>query len=134
MLVRIKKAIAGLAVALLASVGLVAVTSSPAAAAYGDCPNDEVCIFDNANGGGFMYRFGPSLAGSCVNNGRHATTSSATNRKSGTRVKFYSAPDCWLPGQGVVSTWVYYGGNVNMGLMNDNMYSFRWEYCTGCPT
>jgi len=118
---------------LIMSAGILFAVQAPAQAAYGDCPNGEMCIFDNDNGGGFMYRFGPLNLSHCTNNGRATTTSSFTNRGSGTRVKFWSHSDCWLPGQGVVTTWFYYGANANLSLMNNNVYSFRWETCTGIP-
>jgi hypothetical protein len=118
---------------LIMAAGILFAVQAPAQAAFGDCPNEEMCIFDNANGGGFMYRFGSNVFGACTYNGRHATTSSATNRRSGSRVKFWSNQGC-TTAQGVVSSWVYYGQNINMGLMDNNMYSFRWESCAGLST
>lgn len=129
---RIKRALAALVVALVAATGLVAVTGAPASAAYGDCPNEEMCTFDNVNGGGFMYRYGVNVFGGCTRNGRHATTSSITNRRSGSRVKFWGGEGCTLLTGGAETTWQYYGANLNLGyLLNDQMYSFRWESCAG---
>jgi hypothetical protein len=131
MMAKIKRALAMLAVALIAATGLVAATAAPAAAAYGDCPNGELCIFDGVNGGFPMYRFNSLNLNHCTNNGRATTTSSFTNRGSGTRVKFWSHSGCWLPGSGVVTTWYYYGASANLGLMDNQVWSFRWETCTG---
>lgn len=125
--------IQALLVLLAVAAGFLVATELPAAAAYGDCPNTEMCVFDGYNGGFPMYRFAPSNLNHCTNNGRHATTSSMTNRGSGTRVKFWSHADCWLPGSGVTTTWYYYGANANLGLMDNQVWSFRWETCTGVP-
>lgn len=125
--------IRALLVTLAIAAGLLLVAAAPAHAAYGDCPNEEMCTFDDANGSGFMYRYGSNVYGhGCIANGRHALTSSATNRLSGSRVRFWGGEGCTPLSGGATTTWQYYGANINFGyLLNDQVYSFRWESCAG---
>lgn len=120
-----RKLKAVLATLLMVAAILVA-TEVPASAAWNDCPSGDVCIWDNANGTGFRYDFGSNVYGGCVNNGRFATTSSAANRRAGSKVKFYSAPNCFLL-SGFTTTYQFNGANINFGFgLNDSVASFNW--------
>lgn len=120
-----------LAVALVLMLGTTAgvvLISSPAQAVFNTCPPGDVCSFDLSNGGGFRYDFGTNVFGGCVNNGRHAYSTSFANRRIGTKVKFYSGSNCFLPGEGFVSNYVYYGQNIDFtgGALDNQVYSMWW--------
>ena len=125
-MITFKKLAVALALMLGTTAGVVLI-SSPAQAVYSNCPPGAVCSFDLGNGAGFEYDFGTSVFGGCVNNGRHATSTSFANRRAGTKVKFYSGSNCTIF-SGFVSTYVYNGQNIDFtgGPLDNQVWSFWW--------
>lgn len=124
--------IKALVVTLVVAAGIILVAAAPAQAFAFSCPSPYMCTFDGANGTGFRYDYGDNIGAGCWNNGRKFTTSSAAMRRLGWRVKFYSTVNCSTLLSHFETPWMYNGQDVNFGPMDNQVGSFRFEYCAPC--
>lgn len=124
----IRRTIATLIAALAVGLGGAVAVSTPAHAAWSDCPNGNTCFFDGTNGTGDFYA---SIAtgfpdGTCktlpVANRNRAT--SLYNRAANTLIFYYPDPSC---GGGAV-TFLFTGeakGDLRGTGYNNDIESFR---------
>lgn len=93
----IKRRIAVLLVALTATLGIGAVASSPAYAAWSDCRSGQTCFWNLHSGSGTPFQSpaaGGNLACTTLPTSVRNTASSVRNRVAGSRIWYYARTSC----------------------------------------
>lgn len=116
-----KRTIAALVAALLASIGLTLITAAPAAASFSECVTSQaVCLFDGDNGGDpLLIYFTDIRSGACLNlppSVNDRTNSAVSFRPS--NVTFYGNINC----SGAFATLTP-NHSVTFGIINKNVAS-----------
>lgn len=125
---KFKKTLATLiALVAITTGGLVAGYSSPAEAAYNNCQVERVCLYENSNGGGYVY-VGRYNLKNCNNlpEGFNDITTSVWNRAPYSGVTIFSGYNC--VGN---SRYIAPGRKIDwsgfLGSFNDTASSYRWN-------